>query len=111
MTLDCSGAWDVACGDLDRSQTIGLTFVGSLNRLIQIGIGRYECMALSLSHAKLSACVQPIKAVTTRHGSTWISSIGAVPDHIAKNMTDEFYSKSVPRHVLMGSRKGVSVKS
>ena len=30
------------CGDPDRSQTTGLTFVGSLNRLIQIGIGKYE---------------------------------------------------------------------
>ena len=44
--------------------------VCGLNRLIQIGIGRYECKALSLSHAKLSACVQPIKAATTRLGST-----------------------------------------
>ena len=99
------------CGDPDRSQTTGLMFVGSLNRLIHIGIGRYECMVLSSSHAKLSACVQPIKAATTRHGSTWISSIGPVTNHNTKNLTDDFYSKSVLRHVPMGSRNGVSVKS
>ena len=99
------------CGDPDRSQTTGLTFVASFNRLIHIGIGRYACMVLSASHAKLWACVQPIEAATTRHGSTWNSSIGAVLNHITKNMTDELYSKSVLQHVPMGSRKGVSVKS
>ena len=41
------------CGDPDRSQTIGLTFAGFLNRLIQIGIGRYACMVLAPSHEKL----------------------------------------------------------
>ena len=76
----------------------------------QIGIGRYACMVLSPSQAKLSACVQPIKAATMRHGSTWISSIGAIPNHITKNLTDELYSNSVLRHVPVGSRKGVSVK-
>ena len=95
----------------EKELTTELMFVGSLNRLIQIGIGTYECMVLSLSHAKLSACVQPIKAATTGHGSTWNSSIGAVPNHITKNMTDEFYSKSVLRHVPKGNRKSVSVKS
>ena len=94
------------CGDPDRFQTSGLTFVGSLNHLIQIGIGRCACVVLSPSHAKLSACVQPIKAATMRHGSTWISSIGATPNHTTKNLTDEFCSKSVLRHVLLGSRKG-----
>ena len=62
-------------------------------------------------HGALSACVQPIKAATTTHGSTFISSVGAVPNHITKNMTDEPHSKSVLRHVPVGSRKGVSVKS
>ena len=39
------------CGDLDRSQTTGLSFVGSLNRLNQIGIGRYDFMVLfSIPH-------------------------------------------------------------
>ena len=92
------------CGYLDRSHTTGLMFVGSVNCLMQFGTGRCECMVLSPSHAKLSACVQAIKAVTTRHGSTWISSIGPVTNHITKNLTDEFYSKSVLRHVPMGSR-------
>ena len=55
--------------------------------------------------AKISACVQPINAATTRHGSTWNSSIGAVPNHITKNMTDEFYSKNVLRHVLWAAEK------
>ena len=56
------------CGDPDRSQTTGLTFVASLNFLNQIGIGMYDFTALSPFHAKLLACVQPIKAATTRHG-------------------------------------------
>ena len=83
------------CGDPDQFQTTGLTFVGCLNRLIQIGIGKYAFMVLSPSHAKLSAYAQPIKAATTRHGSTWISSIGAALSHIMKSMTDEFSSKNV----------------
>ena len=69
--------------------------MGSLSRPIQIGIGRYACMVRSPSRAKLSACVQPIKVVIMRHGSTWISSVGATPNHITQNLTDEFYSKSV----------------
>ena len=56
------------CGDPDRFQTTGLTSVGSLNCSIQIGIGRCACMVLPPSHAKLSACVQPIKAAIMRHG-------------------------------------------
>ena len=99
------------CGDLDRSQTTGLTFVGSLNLLNQIGIGKYDVTALSPSHRKLQACARPIKAATTRHGSTLNSSIGAAPNHIMKNMTDEFSSKNVLRHVITGSRKDASVKS
>ena len=99
------------CGDPDRFQTTGLTSVGSLNRPIQIGIGRYACMVLSPSHAKLSACVQPIKAAIMRHGSTWKSSIGAILDHITENLTDEFYSKSVVHHIITSSRKGASAIS
>ena len=64
---------------------------------------------------KLSACVLPIKAAIMRDGSTWISSIGAAPNHITGNLTDEFSSRNVRRYVLqqaiMGSRKDVSVKS
>ena len=29
-------------------------------------------------------------AATMRHGSTWTSSIGAIPNHITKNLTHEF---------------------
>ena len=73
------------CGDLDRSQTTGLTCVGSLTHLIQIGIGWYEFMVLS-------PFAPPIKAAT-RHGSTLNSSIGAALNHIMKNMTDGFSSE------------------
>ena len=41
-------------------------------------IGRYECMALSLSHAKLSACVQPIKAATNEKKVTGVQEEGDV---------------------------------
>ena len=91
--------------------TTVLTSVDSSNRPIQIGIGRYACMVLSPSRTKLSACVQPIKAAIMRHGSTWISSIGAIPNHITKNLTYEFYSKSVLHHTITGSRKGASAIS
>ena len=97
------------CGEPDRFQTTGLTSVGSLNRPIQIGTRRYACMVRSPSHAKLSACVHPIKIAIMRHGSTWISSIGANPNHITKNLTDEFYSKSVLRQLIKGRRRGGSV--
>ena len=46
-----------------------------------------------------------------RHGSTWILSICAIPNHITNNLTDEFYSKSVLRHIITGSRKGASATS
>ena len=73
------------CGDPDRFRTTGLTFVGSLSRLIQIGIGKSDFTALSPSHAKLSACVQSIKAATMKHGSTWISSTGEKVSHNVKS--------------------------
>ena len=65
-------------------------------------------MVLSPSHAKLSAHVQPIKAAIMRHGSTWISSIGAIPTHITKNLTAEFHSKNVLRRTSTASGKGAS---
>ena len=68
-------------------------------------------MVPSPSHAKLSACAQPIKAATMRHGSTLNSSIGAILNHIMKSMTDKFSSKNALQHVVMGSRKDISVKS
>ena len=40
------------CGAPDRFQTTGLTSVRSLNRPIQIGIGRHACLVLSPSYAK-----------------------------------------------------------
>ena len=48
--------------------------------------------AFSIHHKTLdsSACARPIKAATTRHGSTSNSSIGAVLNHITKDMIDEF---------------------
>ena len=92
------------CGDPDPSQTTGLTLVVPFNHLILIGIGRNEFMVPPPFHTKLSACAQPIKAATTRHGYP-------VLNHIMKNMTNELFSKSVLRHVPMGSRKGASAIS
>ena len=62
-------------------------------------------------HAKLLAYVQPIKVAIMRHGSTWISSIGAALNHIMMSKTDEFYSKSVLRRTITASRKGASAVS
>ena len=55
-------------GDLDRFETTGLTTVGSLNRPIQIGIGRYACMVRSPSHAKLG--LRPTDQ--SCHHETWL---------------------------------------
>ena len=55
--------------------------------------------------------IQPIKAAIMRHGSTWNSSIGAVLNHIMKNMTDEFYSRSVLRHHGQQNRRSSEVMS
>ena len=43
------------------------------------------------SHIKLLACARPIKAATTRHGSTSNSSIGAAFNHTTKGTIDEFF--------------------
>ena len=73
-------------------------------------LGKCACTAHFPSPAKLLAYVQPIKVSIMRHGSTWISSIGAAVNHIMMSMTDEFSSKNVLRHVHMGTRKDASVK-
>ena len=112
QTVRCQRRWALHhCGDSDRFQTTGLTSGGSSSRPIQIGIGRYACMVISPSHAQRSACVQPIKAAIMRHGSTWISSISAIPNHITKNLTDEFSSKSVLRRTSTAARKAASAIS
>ena len=99
------------CADPDQFPTTGRTSVDSFSHRVQIGIGRYACMVLSPSHAKLSACVQSIKAATTRHGSTWISSTGATLGHSNVNMIETFPSKSALRRVSTASRKSESATS
>ena len=73
------------CGDPDRFQTTGLTSADSSNC-----IGKSDFTALSPPRIKLQACVQPIKAATTRHGFTSTSSTGAAHNHIMKDRIDEF---------------------
>ena len=76
QTVHCQRRWALHhCVDPDQFQTTGLTSVGSLSRRAQIGIGKCACTARFPLHAKLSACVQPIKVAIMRHGSTWISSL------------------------------------
>ena len=93
------------CGDPVRFQTIGLTSVDSLSHGAQIGIGKCACTAHFPSLAELLAYVQPIKVALMRHGSTWISSIGAALSHSMMSITDEFYSKSDLRRTSTASRK------
>ena len=55
--------------------------------------------AFSITHKALGlrpTCARPIKAATTRHGSTSNSSIGAALNHITKDTIDEFSSCAVP---------------
>ena len=68
-------------------------------------------MVLCLYLDKLSIYVPVIKVAIMRHGSTWISSIGAALNHSMLRMTDEFYSKSVLRRTSTASRKGASATS
>ena len=93
------------CGDPVRFQTTVLTSCGFL------GIGKCACTAHFPSLAKLLAYVHLIKVAITRHGSTWISSIGAALNHSMKSMTDEFSSKSVLCHLTKGRRGGEPVIS
>ena len=65
----------------------------------------------SPSHEELLACDQLIKVAIMRHGSIWISSTGATLGKRKVNTFDTFPSKNVLRHVIMGNRKDVSVKS
>ena len=96
------------CGDSDRFQTTGLTSVGSSSLPAQIGIGRYACTVRSPSHAKLSACVQPIKVAIMRHGSTWNSSIGAVPQSHHEEPDRRILLKERPAPPHQGAQKRIS---
>ena len=60
QTVHCQRRALHHCGDPDRFQTTGLT-VDSLSRRVPIDIGKCARTAHFPSHAKLSACVQPIK--------------------------------------------------
>ena len=121
------------CGDPDRFQTTGLTSVDSLESAharpresvkkrsrrgnSAVFMFFFWCFCCMIStfflvpsppHTKLSACVQPIKVAIMRHGSTWISSIGAALNHIMMSMTDEFFSTGDQRRIGTTSRKDVS---
>ena len=99
------------CGDPDQFQTTGQTSVVSLSHRVQIVIGQCACMVHSPSHAKPSVYVQTINVAIMRHGSTWISSIGATLTHSMMCMTDEFSSKSVLQRVHTGTKNDVLAKS
>ena len=51
------------------------------------------------------------KVAIMRHGSTWISSIGATLNHSMMSMTDEFSSKNVLQRVHTGTKNDVLAKS
>ena len=76
------------CGDPDRFQTTGLTFVGSLHRPIQIGIGKSDFTAPLPFLMKLLACAPPIKAATMKHGFTSTSSTGEKVSHNVESTKD-----------------------
>ena len=99
------------CGDPDQFPTTGLTSVDSLNHQAPIDTGRCACMVHSQSHEELLACDQLIKVAIMRHGSIWISSTGATLGNRKVNTVHTFPSKNVLRHIIMGNRKDVSVKS
>ena len=66
------------CRVLDRFLAIGLTCVGSLNRLNPTDSGSYGFMVLSLFLAMSWACARMIKAATTKHGSASTLSGGMI---------------------------------
>ena len=53
-------------GDLEGSQTIGLTFVSSVNCLNLMGFGKYDFRTPSPSYIKLNACAQTIEGLNAR---------------------------------------------
>ena len=73
------------CGDQVRFQDAGPTCAGSWSRPSPTSTGKFDFTTLTPSHIKLQACARPIKAATTRHGSTSTSSIGATLNHITKD--------------------------
>ena len=70
---------------IDSGQ-LGLTFVGSLNRMNPIGTGKYGFMVLSPYTVMYWACARPIKAATTTHGSTSTLSGGMTYSPNVRNM-------------------------
>ena len=60
------------CGDPDRSQTTGLTFAGSLNHLIQIGILKYACMVLFYPTQKKQKTLGLRPTDQSSHHETWV---------------------------------------
>ena len=68
-------------------------------------------MVHSPSLAKLLVYVQTIKVAIMRHGSTWISLIGAALTRSMMSMTDEFTAKNVLQRVHTGTKNDVLAKS
>ena len=99
------------CGDLDQFRTTGQTSVDFKNHQVPIDFGWCACTVHSPSHEKLSAGDQLINFAIKRHGFIWILWTGAIPNHMTKNLTDEFYSTSVLRRTITASKKGASAIS
>ena len=85
-------------GDPVRFQTTGLTSVDSLSHWVQVGSGRHACMVPSPVHAKLSAAIM-------RHGSTWISSIGATSQSHHEVFYRRIFLKERPTPYQYGQQK------
>ena len=68
--------WPHTTVDLDPFRTIGQTSADFSNHRVLTVFGKCISMVHSPSHGKRLVHVPPIKVATTRHGSTWISSIG-----------------------------------
>ena len=97
------------CGGPDRFQTTGLTSVSTSIHLIQIGIGRYAARgAFSIPRKIRGLC----RTDQSCHHETWLHLDFVdwrISNHITKNFTDEFHSKSVLRLTIMERKWGRSV--
>ena len=89
------------CGDLDPLWTIGRTSVDFSNHLALSDPGKWISTVHFPSRGKHLAWDRMIKAAIMKHGSIWISSIGATHGPGNIRTSHAFQKKKDPRLVLM----------
>ena len=76
------------CGVPALCRVHGLTCVGLSSTQTPTNVGVYGITVHSLFSTKAWASGRPIRAATTKYGSTWIFRSGAAVNHITKDTSD-----------------------